>query len=68
MRKQSMIAKKITVKRNKGFKMNKTIQIIVLLLIINTAASADCLYAGEIYTEGAIRGPYICINGSWIRR
>ena len=48
--------------------MNKTIQIITLLLIISSIASADCPYAGEVYPEGAIRGPYICINGDWIRR
>ncbi len=63
-----MIAKKITVKIYKGFKMKKIIQIIALLLIISGIASADCHYSGQIYPEGAIRGPYICINGSWVRR
>jgi len=48
--------------------VKKIIQIIALLLIGSTIASADCNYSGENYPEGAIRGPYICINGSWIRR
>jgi len=48
--------------------MNKTIQIITFVLIINAVASADCHYAGKIYLEGDIRGPYICIQGEWVRR
>ena len=48
--------------------MKNIIHIIALLLIVSTIAIADCKYSGQTYPEGAIRGPYICINGDWIRR
>jgi len=48
--------------------MKRIIQIVAMLLVIGSIASADCVYGGHSYPEGATRGPYICINGSWIRR
>jgi len=48
--------------------MRKAIQVFALLLILGGIANADCTYSGASYPEGAIRGPYICVNGEWIRR
>jgi hypothetical protein len=48
--------------------MKKIVQMLAMLLIIGSTASADCVYGGSVYPEGAVRGPYICIHGSWIRR
>ena len=63
-----MIVKKTTQKKYKGFKMRKTIHIIALIATISIVANADCFYGDQNYPEGAIRGPYICINGDWVRR
>ena len=48
--------------------MKKIIQIITLVFTISIGVSADCNYGDKTYPEGAIRGPYICISGTWIRR
>ena len=48
--------------------MKKMIQIFAILLVTGSMATADCVYSGQTYPEGAVRGPYICINGDWVRR
>ena len=47
--------------------MKKVIPVILLLLMVSVAIHADCPYGDKNYPEGAIRGPYICINGDWVR-
>jgi len=45
--------------------------LVLLLSILVTTGGllyADCEYGGQVYSEGAIRGPYICVDGEWIRR
>ncbi len=48
--------------------MWKLILLITSILFLGTVSYADCQYAGKTYSEGDIRGPYICIDGDWIRR
>jgi len=48
--------------------MQKIILLIVAILLFGTVSFADCVYGDKSYSEGAIRGPYICIDGKWIRR
>ena len=52
----------------KGLIMQKTTYIIAMLLVLGSVTYADCTYQGYTYPEGAVRGPYICLNGAWIRR
>jgi len=52
----------------KGLTMQKIIFLITLLLVLVSGAYADCQHNGKWYAEGAIMGPYICVNGAWIRR
>jgi len=40
----------------------------VMLLMFSGMVTASCYHGGYTYPEGAIRGTYICINGTWIRR
>ncbi len=48
--------------------MQKLILFITVVFLFGTLSSADCTYGGETYLEGDIRGPYICIDGEWVRR
>ncbi len=48
--------------------MQKVVLFITSILLLGTLSSADCTYGGKTYAEGDIRGPYICIDGKWIRR
>jgi len=48
--------------------MKKIILLITAILLLGTVSYADCTYAGKSYEEGSIRGPYICIDGDWVRR
>ena len=47
--------------------MQKIILLIISILVLGTVSYADCTYGGKPYSEGEIRGPYICIDGEWIR-
>jgi len=48
--------------------MQKIILLVTSILLLGTVAFADCVYADKSYSEGSIRGPYICIDGEWVRR
>lgn len=49
--------------------MQKISFIVLLLLVLgSSAAYADCIYNGQTYSEGTIRGPFICVDGEWIKR
>ncbi len=48
--------------------MKKIIFVFALLLVLGNIAYADCVYEGQTYSEGTIRGPFICVNGEWIKR
>jgi len=48
--------------------MQKLINIIAMMLVLGSVTYADCSYQGYTYPEGAVRGPFICVNGEWIRR
>ncbi len=48
--------------------MQKIISIIAMLLVLGSVSYADCVHQGQIYPEGTVMGPYICVNGEWIRR
>ena len=48
--------------------MKKIVLLISVLLTVGGLLYADCEYDGKIYSEGTIRGPYICVDGEWIRR
>jgi len=48
--------------------MKKITLLMVSILLLGTIAYADCEYRGIIYPEGAIRGPYICVDTNWVRR
>jgi hypothetical protein len=48
--------------------MQKLILFMISILLSGTIAYADCVYGGKTYSEGDTRGPYICIDGEWIRR
>jgi len=52
----------------KGVKMKKLILFITSILLLGAVSYADCTYGEKTYSEGAIRGPYICIDGEWIQR
>jgi len=51
-----------------GWIMKKIMFLTALLLVLVSGAYADCQHNGQSYAEGTIMGPYICVNGSWIRR
>jgi hypothetical protein len=55
-------------KNLKGLIMQRITFIITMLLVFGSVTYADCVHEGHTYSEGTIRGPFICINGSWIRR
>lgn len=42
--------------------------LIVLIVTFSGALYADCEYNGTWYPEGETMGPYVCVNGEWIRR
>lgn len=42
--------------------------LIFIVIVISSFAVADCQYNGSWYPEGATIGPYICVNGNWVRR
>ncbi len=48
--------------------MKKIMFFITLLLVLVSGVYADCKHNGRWYAEGTVKGPYICVNGSWIRR
>lgn len=48
--------------------MRKIVLLISILVTVSGLLYADCKYDGKIYPEGEIRGPYICVDGEWIRR
>jgi len=48
--------------------MKKMSLLIMAILLFGTVSYADCVYGDKSYSEGDIRGPYICIDGEWIRR
>ena len=52
----------------KGLIMQKISFVIVMLLVLGSVTYADCVHEGQTYSEGTIRGPFICVNGEWIRR
>ncbi len=41
---------------------------LTVFLVVGVNLYADCTFEGTSYPEGSIRGPYICIDGEWIRR
>ena len=41
--------------------MKKTIQMIILILILSGIAMADCVYNGQTYPEEATHGSYIAL-------
>lgn len=42
--------------------------LIVFIIVFSSAIYADCEHRGRWYPEGTTMGPYVCINGQWIRR
>jgi len=42
--------------------------LIFSILLLGNILYADCVYGGHTYSEGTIRGPFICIDGEWIKR
>jgi len=48
--------------------MKQIMFLTALLIVLVSGVYADCQYNGRWYPEGATMGPYICVNGSWIRR
>jgi len=48
--------------------MKSVVLYITAVLLLGGLAYADCLYDGNSYPEGTIRGPYICIDSEWVRR
>ncbi len=48
--------------------MLKKVIVIILLSVLGGTLYADCVYNGRVYPEGALMGPYIWVNGSWIKR
>ena len=41
---------------------------LLLSIVVANSASADCLYNGVRYPEGAVIGPYVCQGGQWVKR
>ncbi len=41
--------------------------LILLVIAFASSAYADCQYNGRWYAEGTVMGPYVCVNGQWIR-
>jgi hypothetical protein len=41
--------------------------LILLLLMIPTAAMADCYYNGKQFSEGSRVGAFVCQKGRWVR-
>jgi hypothetical protein len=48
--------------------MKRILFSLMFLLLVGADLYADCTFEGSSYPEGTIRGPYICIDGEWIRR
>ena len=48
--------------------MLKYVLSLIVGLSLAGTLSAQCVYNGVIYSEGAIIGPYICHNGQWVKR
>jgi len=48
--------------------MKKITFIFAILLVLGSVTYADCVHEGQTYAEGTVMGPYICVNGEWIRR
>jgi len=48
--------------------MKRIFLVVTLFLILGISVEANCTFEGKSYSEGTIRGPYICIDGEWIRR
>ena len=51
----------------KGLKMLKKKLLILFVIAFASSAYADCQYNGIWYDEGTVMGPYVCVNGEWIR-
>jgi hypothetical protein len=39
----------------------------LFLILIPTAAMADCYYNGKRYSEGSHVGAFVCEKGRWVR-
>ena len=52
----------------KGLIMQKIMFVITFFLVLVSGVYADCVHQGQTYSEGTVMGPYICVNGQWIRR
>lgn len=48
--------------------MRKVMFVITMLLVLGSVSYADCVHEGQTYSEGTVMGPFICVNGAWIRR
>lgn len=46
--------------------MKLKILFVFLFLLLAGTAYANCVYNGNVYPEGTVIGPYVCVNNQWI--
>ena len=44
----------------------RRVVLVLCLLLVPTAAVADCVYNGKTYSEGTRIGLLVCENGRWV--
>lgn len=48
--------------------MKKIMFVITMLTMLGSVTYADCVHEGQVYPEGTVMGPFICVNGGWVKR